>query len=141
MELRKLLDEDRGVSPVIGVILMVAITVILAAVIASFVLGMGPNTASTPTATFDSEYDSSTGLVVTMQSGETLDATKLSFSADTLGDISNGAYDDSTETWEDVNSGDVTAGDSITINVDSDDEVDLIYTDGDTTSTMQTFST
>jgi flagellin-like protein len=33
--------EDRGVSPVIGVILMVAITVILAAVIATFVLGFG----------------------------------------------------------------------------------------------------
>ncbi len=34
-------DDERGVSPVIGVILMVAITVILAAVIASFVLGFG----------------------------------------------------------------------------------------------------
>lgn len=33
--------EDRGVSPVIGVILMVAITVILAAVIAAFVLDLG----------------------------------------------------------------------------------------------------
>lgn len=35
-------DDDRAVSPVIGVILMVAITVILAAVIAAFVLGIGP---------------------------------------------------------------------------------------------------
>ncbi|MFB6177326.1 MAG: type IV pilin [Halobaculum sp.] len=33
--------SDRAVSPVIGVILMVAITVILAAVIGSFVLGLG----------------------------------------------------------------------------------------------------
>ena len=33
--------EDRAVSPVIGVILMVAITVILAAVIGAFVLGLG----------------------------------------------------------------------------------------------------
>jgi len=32
---------DRAVSPVIGVILMVAITVILAAVIGTFVLGLG----------------------------------------------------------------------------------------------------
>ncbi|MFB6201911.1 MAG: type IV pilin [Halorhabdus sp.] len=38
-----LLAEDRGVSPVIGVILMVAITVILAAVIATFVMNMGPS--------------------------------------------------------------------------------------------------
>jgi len=35
-------STDRGVSPVIGVILMVAITVILAAVIAAFVLDIGP---------------------------------------------------------------------------------------------------
>ncbi|OLZ39052.1 hypothetical protein A6E15_19435 [Natrinema saccharevitans] len=34
-------DDQRAVSPVIGVILMVAITVILAAVIAAFVLDMG----------------------------------------------------------------------------------------------------
>ena len=38
--------DDRGVSPVIGVILMVAITVILAAVIASFVLGFGDSVQS-----------------------------------------------------------------------------------------------
>ncbi len=36
--------NDEAVSPVIGVILMVAITVILAAVIAAFVFGMGPPT-------------------------------------------------------------------------------------------------
>lgn len=36
------LDTEDAVSPVIGVILMVAITVILAAVIAAFVFGMGP---------------------------------------------------------------------------------------------------
>ena len=35
-------EEERAVSPVIGVILMVAITVILAAVIAAFVLDIGP---------------------------------------------------------------------------------------------------
>ena len=35
-------EDERAVSPVIGVILMVAITVILAAVIAAFVLDIGP---------------------------------------------------------------------------------------------------
>ncbi|MCS7118903.1 MAG: type IV pilin N-terminal domain-containing protein [Archaeoglobaceae archaeon] len=33
-------NDERGVSPVIGVVLMVAITVILAAIVASFVFGM-----------------------------------------------------------------------------------------------------
>jgi len=47
----KLRNNEEAVSPVIGVILMVAITVILAAVIAAFVFGMGPPT-KTPQATF-----------------------------------------------------------------------------------------
>jgi|APHM01.1.fsa_nt_gi archaeal flagellin N-terminal-like domain len=40
-KLRTFGSDERGVSPAIGVILMVAITVILAAVIGSFVLGLG----------------------------------------------------------------------------------------------------
>lgn len=56
--------DDRGVSPVIGVILMVAITVILAAVIASFVLGFGSSVSRNVNAgaTIDSDaapYDGS----------------------------------------------------------------------------------
>ncbi len=42
--------DNRGVSPVIGVILMVAITVILAAVIGGFVLGLGGDLQSAPQA-------------------------------------------------------------------------------------------
>ena len=46
--------DERAVSPVIGVILMVAITVILAAVIGTFVLGLGDQLGdSTPQASFD----------------------------------------------------------------------------------------
>ncbi len=41
-------DDDRAVSPVIGVILMVAITVILAAVIGVFVLGFADQLQETP---------------------------------------------------------------------------------------------
>ncbi len=41
------MDDDRGVSPVIGAILMVAITVILAAVIGAFVLDLGSQLGST----------------------------------------------------------------------------------------------
>ena len=53
MELKRLFqaDDDRAVSPVIGVILMVAITVILAAVIGTFVLGLGDSVESAPQAT------------------------------------------------------------------------------------------
>lgn len=58
MQLRKLLEDDDAVSPVIGVILMVAITVILAAVIASFTLGLGDQASEAqPTSSFTFEYD------------------------------------------------------------------------------------
>ncbi|MEF8819384.1 MAG: type IV pilin N-terminal domain-containing protein [Haloferacaceae archaeon] len=58
-----LLTDDRAVSPVIGVILMVAITVILAAVVGTFVLGLGANQRETPQATFEFEvvFEGSTG--------------------------------------------------------------------------------
>ena len=52
-------EDERAVSPVIGVILMVAITVILAAVIAAFVLDLGQDTSADPSAgiTFDDDGD------------------------------------------------------------------------------------
>jgi len=40
-------DDERAVSPVIGVILMVAITVVMAAVIGAFVYGYGGSMATT----------------------------------------------------------------------------------------------
>ncbi|MDY7080978.1 MAG: type IV pilin N-terminal domain-containing protein [Halobacteria archaeon] len=50
-------DDDDAVSPVIGVILMVAITVILAAVIGTFVLGLGENVQTTVQAGVNIEFD------------------------------------------------------------------------------------
>jgi flagellin-like protein len=58
MQLKHLFEEDDAVSPVIGVILMVAITVILAAVIASFVLGLGDTADQVqPTSSMSFNYD------------------------------------------------------------------------------------
>jgi len=50
MNKKSLKNDKRAVSPVIGVILMVAITVILAAVIAAFVFGISPSAESAPNA-------------------------------------------------------------------------------------------
>ncbi|MEF8819366.1 MAG: type IV pilin N-terminal domain-containing protein [Haloferacaceae archaeon] len=74
MQLKQLLTEDRAVSPVIGVILMVAITVILAAVIGTFVLGLGQNVQSTPQASFGFDFDrSNTSVNVTHNGGDRLE--------------------------------------------------------------------
>jgi flagellin-like protein len=51
-------ERNRAVSPVIGVILMVAITVILAAVIGAFVLEIGDQQETAPNASFDTEQES-----------------------------------------------------------------------------------
>lgn len=48
MRITTLFTGKRAVSPVIGVILMVAITVILAAVIGAFVLGLGTQVSTSP---------------------------------------------------------------------------------------------
>ena len=69
------LKGEDAVSPVIGVILMVAITVILAAVIAAFVFGMGPPEqapqaslrASAATVTADADFN---GIKLEHQGGD-----------------------------------------------------------------------
>ncbi|GAA0298509.1 type IV pilin [Halarchaeum salinum] len=74
MKLTNILEaDDRAVSPVIGVILMVAITVILAAVIGTFVLGLGNQVGNqSPQASFGFDFEE-TGLVtITHQGGDTI---------------------------------------------------------------------
>lgn len=64
-------DEERAVSPVIGVILMVAITVILAAVIGAFVLQLGDNVSnSAPQASIGiEETNADTNSIILRHSG------------------------------------------------------------------------
>ena len=63
-------DEERAVSPVIGVILMVAITVILAAVIAAFVLDIGPGDATVTAAADISSSGSNIDVSITSGGGD-----------------------------------------------------------------------
>jgi flagellin-like protein len=67
--------NDEAVSPVIGTILMVAITVILAAVIAAFVLGMGtPQKA--PQAQLRFTADTTNGFKISHEGGDSLVTTE-----------------------------------------------------------------
>lgn len=76
---------DRAVSPVIGVILMVAITVILAAVIGTFVMDLGQTVGQTsPTssisfhdATTDLESEGDQFVIIEHRSGDRLSANEL----------------------------------------------------------------
>ena len=79
LDLERLFEDDKAVSPVIGVILMVAITVILAAVIGTFVLDLGQNVQSNPQAGIAFEEgdldaaDSNTEIRVTVNSVQRAD--------------------------------------------------------------------
>ena len=65
----KFRENEDAVSPVIGVILMVAITVILAAVIAAFVFGMAGNIQTTKNVAATATQQGDDKIVVTYHGG------------------------------------------------------------------------
>lgn len=139
MRLRQLFEDEDAVSPVIGVILMVAITVILAAVIGTFVLGLGNQVSNEPPqASFEFEFDEGAtagygasdnddSVDITHESGQTIDGADLS--------IKTGGSSASADvgSW----SPEVTAGDTLTVGessgdidsltLESDNEVRVIW--------------
>ncbi|WP_129114557.1 type IV pilin [Halegenticoccus tardaugens] len=128
MQLRKLLAEERAVSPVIGVILMVAITVILAAVIGTFVLGLGDSVGNqTPQVSLSFEQDGS-DLTVTHEGGGDIDIGDLRIAGEADGDLPS----DTT----------IQTGDSFTVTLTSGaegEEIRIVYDDGDASGTLGTF--
>jgi len=133
MEFKQLLDDDQAVSPVIGVILMVAITVILAAVIGTFVLGLGDQVESTtPQASFGFEagttniqnegsgYTEVKTMEITHESGDTIDDADLKVSVDGVQ-----AYSFSSNTTADTFTSDVSAGSSTTIIAATNEDVEI----------------
>lgn len=107
MELRELFaadDTERAVSPVIGVILMVAITVILAAVIGTFVLGLGDQVQETsPNAQWDWDSPDGTTLDLTQTGGDTVVPANVGVSGgDNVRD--GGTYCDQSGDWSGLNS-------------------------------------
>lgn len=104
-------DENRGVSPVIGVILMVAITVILAAVIAAFVLDLGQSQSTSASAgvEFDESGDQVTVRVINEGNTDDIYITMANSASDTDYATSGGTLQDGTSSWS--------VGDSATANV------------------------
>ena len=70
----KFTKSEEAVSPVIGVILMVAITVILAAVIGAFVFNIAGSTSSSKTVAITASPNASNMLTFTVQGGPDLGA-------------------------------------------------------------------
>jgi len=151
MDIKQLIHDDDAVSPVIGVILMVAITVILAAVIASFVLGLGDQAQqATPQASFSWDYDTSGSdetVSITHDGGDSIQSNELYV----RGPVTSGGSANLDATWANINSGigsEVTAGNRVQVTgsnsdgggSDLDGEYDLrvVYEtqEGDTSATL-----
>ena len=158
MNFKELLHDDDAVSPVIGVILMVAITVILAAVIGTFVLGLGDQVQTTaPNAQFQFDYDSSNNgnLTITHSGGDGINADEVFLSGDV---VENQTHNPGDLSWASntPHSGTLRAGDETTVGADSQAdyadyewdggqsgaEITVVWQDADSdqSSTLRTWS-
>lgn len=115
--------DERAVSPVIGVILMVAITVILAAVIAAFVLDLGDDMGSGPTNAAVSTDVSDSDRTVSITIDDAGDAEEFKLG----GDIDQDLSIDST-------------GDAVTLDLPSEGGTsNIVAVNGDSESTIGDF--
>jgi len=133
MKLKQLFTDDDAVSPVIGVILMVAITVILAAVIGAFVLDIGGSQESAPQVQWDWS-DGSSDVTLEHGGGDTVNNPSQITVSDSAGTVSDTTLDTAHSTW--------TAGDSIDLAVGSGNTGTLTLTwessDGSQSSELST---
>lgn len=103
--------EERAVSPVVGVALLIAITVVLAAVIGFVVLSSSNQTTDVPSARLDISQSGST-LTISHEGGDAIDTsnlevvygnTRLELTGSTLGatdtEISTGSEVSITDGW------------------------------------------
>ncbi|WP_394348260.1 type IV pilin [Natrinema pallidum] len=107
-------EQERAVSPVIGVILMVAITVILAAVIAAFVLDLGGSVGQEAQAGVNIEVDE------TAKGNVSVEVTSLGNSdhVELSGDVSGDAAASSTGTTN-TSKMELGVGDTVRLQKDS----------------------
>ena len=146
--IERIKNSERAVSPVIGVILMVAITVILAAVIAAFVLGFGADQDSAPQATWSISQSGELGtdyeLTLTHEGGDAVPTENLYLRGAGQDDMSLDNVEDTElrggmsitidETTEYV------TGLGETFDFDQNEEVRLVWEVGDDSSTLRTIS-
>jgi len=117
--------DDRGVSPVIGVVLMIGIFVTITAVIGAFVLGFSPTQAPPDTEmAYIEEGAAGVGVQVVMDTGEEVDSGNIEFQ-----------LDDGTQCEDWGESGAISTGDETILSycdgedLEEGDTVQVIWTD------------
>ncbi|MBP1923344.1 flagellin-like protein [Halorubrum alkaliphilum] len=128
--------DERAVSPVIGVILMVAITVILAAVIGTFVLGLGDSLGDNqPTAQLSISGEESTDedvagtITIEHTGGDTIDAENIDIVIRSGSDTTD--RDQLSEVIDENDDARISVGDSVSVELaDTDTADDQTIIDG-----------
>ena len=124
MKVTKLFTTDeRAVSPVVGVALLIAIAVILAAVIGAVVLGLGTGGVDTPTAQLQLDHDDDGNLTLVHNGGEPLDENDIVVVVD---DDSNHSLNDTLTAGTSVN---IVDDDNDPVSADDGDEVVILWED------------
>jgi FlaG/FlaF family flagellin (archaellin) len=128
--------SDRASSPVVGIILIVAITIIIGAVLAGFMLDMGESVEeSGPTASFEYSYsDKNNQVKVELKRGDTLDGNLLRFGGAATEKTTFGGITEWTGRT-------VEAGDTATVEVKSDETLRVIWqaNSSDQTAILSTY--
>jgi flagellin-like protein len=145
MQISALLTEKRAVSSTIGVVLMVAVTVILAAVVGAFAMGLFSQTTPPPPQTgFSVEYDvSGSGpntTNVTMATGSEVRTSRLKVTIDgnSTWERGSGQTGFKTSGWSTKK---IESGDTLDIAEDgkpiqSGDEIQVIWDTADTSTVL-----
>jgi len=125
---------QRAVSPVIGVVLLIALVVLMSATVSVFAIEMGQNNPEPtflegddheqPTPDVEWEIDASGGIAqITHDGGESIDGDALEIMVD---GTERGGFD-----------GTVSEGDSTTLAASSGDEIRLEWTAGEENATLE----
>lgn len=142
MQVTDLFADDDAVSSVVSTVLMVAITIILVAVIGSFVLDLGGAIGESPPSArlsvVEQEFNGNTSVLISHEGGDTLDESQVTVTVD--GEPAKNESGD--VVWD--GAGEITAGDVVNVTqygstdeLDTNDRVLVVWeADGGDTTTI-----
>jgi len=147
MRVRNLATDEAAVSSVIAVVLMVALTIVLAASVGVFVLGIGQeatNQAQTPNVKYATEYVNESGngtLSISVKGGDTVKAENLEVILNGETAWKSGRYENNFNADNGWN-GEIKSGDTLTIDENGNDLFDdgdrlmIVWKNGDTSTIL-----
>ena len=72
-------DKESAVSPVVGVMLMLVVTIIIAAVVSAFAGGLSTGSNKMPQMTITASFSNSTGMAITHNGGDSINTLSTKF--------------------------------------------------------------